>query len=261
MGGAALPFPLWGGRGGGGGWDTASVASVVLLYTGAFLFGVHLLQWFQLSSAPCSGNIFVCGFSAGAQENWLITQHISRQLSGGQLLGSVTVKIEYEFQLCSWERQCVQNFELHKWETSAVDSNIAKKIENFVWVESFPPNISNNGSGTQRGRIDVEFDTGESGIYLALVDRGTCIFVHRVLVFYNGVICSGGQTGLIRHPEVLPPQERVVGKCAGNSSTLSGLDPVIQCTDEGSWNVLTPCLCGPGFELTVVNGHAYCTGK
>ncbi|CAI8035608.1 Ephrin type-A receptor 4-B [Geodia barretti] len=96
-------------------------------------------------------------------------------------------------------------------------------------------------------------------MYLALVDLGTCVFVHRVLVFYNGALCSGEQTGLIQHPEVLPPRNRVVGKCVANSSTLDGLDPALQCTDEGHWRVLTPCLCGPGFELTVVNGDASCT--
>ena len=203
----------------------------------------------------------MCGFSAGTQENWLITQHISGRLSSGQLIGAFTVIIEYEFQLCDPERQCVQSFEIRKWETSAIDSKVTKKIENFVLVGSLSPNVSNNGIGTQTERINVEFDTQESGLYLALVDHGTCVLVHRVLVFYNGALCSGEQTGLIQHPEVIPPQNRVVGKCVANSSTLDGLDPALQCTDEGHWRVLTSCLCGPGFELTVVNGDASCTGK
>ena len=202
----------------------------------------------------------MCGFSAGTQENWLITQHISRHLSSGQLFSAFTVKIEFEFQLCDRERQCVQSFELRKWETSAIDPNVAKEIDNFVLVGILSPNASSDGIGTETAQINVEFDTQESGMYLALVDIGTCVFVHRVLVFYNGALCSGEQTGLIQHPEVLPPQNRVVGKCVANSSTLDGLDPVLQCTDEGHWRVLTPCLCGPGFEVTVVNGDASCTG-
>ena len=201
----------------------------------------------------------MCGFSAGAQENWLITQHISRQLSSGQLFSRVSVEVQYQFQICTQQQQCLQNFELHMWETSAVDStNIAKKMKNFVRVGRFGPN---NGTETITEVIDVEFDTEETGFYLALVDHGTCVVINQFLVFYEGVLCSGEKTGLIEHPEVIPPQDMVAGKCAANSATMNGSDPVIKCTDEGDWEVLMPCLCGPGFELAAVNGNASCTGK
>ena len=46
-------------------------------------------QWVQSRLQPCSGTVTVCGFDQGAQENWLITQHISRELAGGQRLRKV----------------------------------------------------------------------------------------------------------------------------------------------------------------------------
>ena len=57
---------------------------------------VLLIQWDQQTGAICQQNVQVCGFDVGLQNNWLITQHISRQLSDGQLLDYVSVQIEYE---------------------------------------------------------------------------------------------------------------------------------------------------------------------
>ena len=35
------------------------------------------MQWTQQVTATCAGSVTMCGFSVGAQENWLITQHIN----------------------------------------------------------------------------------------------------------------------------------------------------------------------------------------
>ena len=57
-------------------------------------------QWYQQTGAICQQTVLVCGFDVGPQNNWLITQHISRQLSDGQLLDYVSVQIEYELNGC-----------------------------------------------------------------------------------------------------------------------------------------------------------------
>ena len=200
----------------------------------------------------------MCGFRVGPQENWLFTQHISRSLRNGELFDTVSVEIDYVLQSCSVERNCLRGFELLKWETSAVDRNVAQKTANFVKVGNFSRNGSYNGSDVLTERIVVTFESEETGVYLALMDRGTCVLIYRLLVFYEGRICPGNKTGLIEHSEVLPPKERVVGKCAPSSSTLDGSDPVIRCTDEGSWEVVRPCMCLPGFKLM---GNFTCTGN
>ena len=191
----------------------------------------------------------MCGFSVGVQSNWLITQHISRELSSGQLYDRLSIRIEYELKSCDIKQNCQQNFDLYMWETSTVDSLAAKMTENYVMVGTFTPTSAINGTVQVNGTMDVLFVTEERGVYLALLDQGTCVVIQRVFVFYEGIICQGNKTDLIEHPEVFAPQEVVVGRCIANSYTLNGSDPVLRCTDEGDWEVVMPCLCGAGYKL------------
>ena len=197
----------------------------------------------------------MCGYTAGVQENWLITQHISRQLNSGQLFDRLSVHIEYELASCGVD--CRRHFDLYKWETSGIDPDAARQTENYVQVGIFAPNSTQNDTG----RIDVIFTTQESGLYLAFVDQGTCVVIERILVFYEGFVCSGNVIDLVQHPEVIPPQNDIEGSCIDNSSTPNGANPVLRCIDEGIWEVVSPCLCSIGFESTKVDDVISCTGK
>jgi hypothetical protein len=135
------------------------------------------------------------------------------------------------------------------WETSSIDPSAARITENYVEVGSFTPTSTINGTAQVNSTIDVIFTTEELGVYLALVDEGTCVVIQRVFVFYKGMVCQGNKTDLIEHPEVFAPQEVVVGECTANSYSINGSDPVLRCTDEGKWEVVVPCLCGAGYEL------------
>ena len=55
---------------------------------------ISLLQWVQASSSNCRVTLQVCGFTIGRQDNWLITQHISRMVNG-TALQQVTVQVEF----------------------------------------------------------------------------------------------------------------------------------------------------------------------
>ena len=69
----------------------------------------------------------VCGFSVGAQENWLITQHINTVLpgGGGERLRKVTVQFEGSLNGCDISRQCRQSFDVYKWQTSTINRTAA----------------------------------------------------------------------------------------------------------------------------------------
>ena len=86
----------------------------------------------------------VCGFSEGAQENWLITQHINTVLpgGGGERLRKVTVRFEGTFNGCDITRQCRQSFELYKWETSAIHRHGATNTNNYVRVGRVSPAVT-----------------------------------------------------------------------------------------------------------------------
>ncbi|CAI8023599.1 Ephrin type-A receptor 4-B, partial [Geodia barretti] len=206
-------------------------------------------EWTQTSSATCAGIVTVCGFSEGAQENWLITQHINTVLpgGGGERLRKVTVQLEGTLNGCDISRQCRQSFELYKWETSAIDRNGATNTINYVRVGRVSPSVT-SGVMSFVDSHDIELGT-TGGFYLGVVDLTTCVTLTRILILYY--VCPEETSELISRPESQslegsPSVERV---CVENSSTESGANPILICGARGEWQVIKPCLCNPGYQL------------
>ena len=225
------------------------------------MFGSHFCsQWSQLGKQLCSGTVTVCGFDQGTQENWLITQHISRELAGGQRLRKVTAQFNITFNGCDISRQCRQTFDVYKWQTSTTNKNAARNTNNYEKVNRVSPQVS-DGFGSSVESLDIDLDA-ESGFYLAVVDLSTCITINRILVFYY--VCPAETSQLITRPEVIQAislDDSAVttdGECVENSSTQSGLNPLLSCGNEGRWNVIIPCHCNPRYEL--VDGQHQCSG-
>ena len=199
----------------------------------------------------------MCGFDRGTQENWLITQHISRELAGGQRLQKVTAQFHITFNGCDESRLCRQTFDVYKWQTSTTNEIAARNTNNYEQVDRVSPQLS-DGTESSIESLDIDLDA-ESGFYLAVVDLSTCIIISRILVFYY--VCPAETSQLITRPEVIQaisPDVTIDGECVENSSTQSGLMPLLSCDDEGQWKVLIPCHCNPGYEL--VDGQQQCSG-
>ena len=195
----------------------------------------------------------VCGFSAGAQENWLITQHINTVLpgGGGERLRKVTVQFEGTLNGCDISRQCRQSFEVYKWETSTINRTAAASTANYVRVGRVSPSVT-NGVMSFVASHDIELSDDENGFYLAVVDLSTCVTLSRILVLYY--VCPEETSELISRPEAIDSESiegtpSVEGECVENSSTESGADPVLMCGVGGQWQVIVPCLCNPGYQL------------
>ena len=188
----------------------------------------------------------MCGFGEGDQENWLITQHISRVLSGGQRLRKVTVRLNVTLNGCDVSRMCRQSFDVYKWQTSIMNETIANNTDNYEYVDRVSP-TGTSGTGFTIEYVDIELDA-EDGFYLAVVDLSTCISVNRILVLYY--VCPEETSQLVSRPETVGVLEPVVeGECVENSSPASGPSPLLLCGDRGEWEVQKPCLCNPGYEL------------
>ena len=211
-----------------------------------------LIQWDQQTGAVCQQTVQVCGFDVGPQNNWLITQHISRQLSDGQLLDYVSVQVEHELNGCDVSRQCRQSFDVFRWDTSDIDSAAARDVQNYMFVERISPEDT---SGTVRTNSTLTMDltsVTETGLYLALVDLSTCIVVHRLLVFYY--VCPAETSNLITRPETIAPESAIPGQCTENSSPASSGQPLASCTVMGTWDTITGCACDPGFQGVTEDG-------
>ena len=202
----------------------------------------------------------VCGFGAGLpQENWLITQHISRVLPGEQRLRKVTAWLNVTVNGCDANNNCRQSFDVFIWQTSTINTTAARNTDNYQMVGRVAPDIiDGRGSSTHYVEIDLDSDSGD-GFYLAVVDFGTCVSITHLIVLYY--VCPEETSERISRPETIEYESlgdsviQVNGECVGNSSPQLGSSPVLQCGNMGQWQVVIPCLCNPGHEL-----NDMCTG-
>ena len=212
---------------------------------------VFSLQWIQGRSSLCRATVFVCGFSEGPQDNWLITQHISRMVNG-TALQQVTVQVDFTINtfICDIDNNCRQSFSIHKYETSTINTTAARNLSNYEFVSRIVPRDS-SGSVRENGSVNINFATEATGFYLGIQDVSSCIVIHRVLVFYY--VCPAVTSDLIARPETIAPisgARQVVGQCVENASPESGAGPLFICSQNGIWssNISTGCVCGSGFQ-------------
>ena len=192
----------------------------------------------------------MCGFGEGNQDNWLITQHISRVVDGVPL-EQVNVEVEFQLVSCTASVNCQRTFVVNKYETSNISPSEAIDVSNYDIAERLAP-ADNSGTVTENQTAVLDFETQETGFYVAIQDERTCIIISRLLVFYN--VCPAGVQNLINRTEVVAPRIgqgsvpiQTVGGCVTNSSPASGNTVPIICTAGGVWITSAECICDQGF--------------
>ena len=208
-----------------------------------------LLQWIQSSNVPCQQTAQVCGFSAGPQNNWLITQLINRTVNGTRL-PQVSVLMEFELQGCD---NCQRTFNTHIYETSTENATTAKNIRSYQQVERVSPEVINGSRVNET--VTVNFNTNHSSFYFAIQDETTCLIITRLIVFYH--ICPKRTTNLISYPEIIAPVVSIVvlPSCVMNAEPVSGHGLASQglvCTTGGDWSHIT---APPGAACRCIDGY------
>ena len=189
----------------------------------------------------------VCGFSAGPQSNWLITQLINRTVSGTPL-PEVRVMMELELQNCDTTLNCQRTFNTHAYETSSVNTAMARNVINYEQVTRVSPDV-NTGARVNE-TVVVNFQTDQSSFYFAVQDETSCIALTRMIAFYY--VCPSQIISLVSAPERIAPMTGappipVTATCASNAETEDGSDPKLICSAGGIWTVLgSGCRCEPG---------------
>ena len=121
----------------------------------------------------------VCGYEQGAQNNWLITQHINTTLDNGDRLSQVTVQVNSVQSVGPTTQDGVNNFQkafnMMVYETSSIDSAAAREPSNYLLVSSLTACGSGEAADLQQQTqvLNINLNTSESGFYLAIVDHGT----------------------------------------------------------------------------------------
>ena len=209
-----------------------------------------ILQWFQSTSIACRQTMSVCGFSFGKQNNWLITQYISRRVNRTSL-PQVSVQVEFEFKGCD-ANGCQRTFILNAWETSARDVAAARMIDNYQLFSRVAPN-DDSGQNSQKLTRELDFKTEEDGFYLGILDETSCLALTRVVVFYN--VCPGGIVdGVVRPQTVAPRIDRqsplfeVTTSCVPGASPENGVTVKLTCAQGGVWTTVvgSGCQCDSG---------------
>lgn len=98
--------------------------------------------------------------------------------------------------------------------------------------------------------------TKANGIYLALLDQGTCSTIRKVVVRYH--YCSERSTTLVKFPRTVAPANDVnltkqEGECTHPNSLQTDKKKLFDLwLSNGEWNITSnsACLCNSGYELT-----------
>ena len=218
---------------------------------------LNIVQWIQNSNSPCQQNVHVCGYSAGRQNNWLITQLINRTVKG-ERLPQVSVLIQFEMQGCDVTLKCQHTFNTHIYETSLPDSDEARNIKNYRQVERISPDDT---SGVRVNEtVDVNFSTEFTSFYFAIQDETSCIVITRMIIFYH--VCPSETADLVLRPQTVAPivtrqslPISVKALCVENASPINMLDgaPTLKCNEGGLWSSVPSlgCQCDLGYVASM----------
>ena len=217
------------------------------------------MQWIQNSNNPCRQTVQVCGFSAGAQNNWLITQLINRTVNGTRL-SQVSVTIEFEQRDCDVTLNCQRTFNTHVYERSSENTEASRNTSNYRQVQRVSPDDTSGDRVNETIAIDFDDNSQETSFYFAVQDEASCIVITRMIVFYN--VCPRQTSDLINYPERFAPTSgilSVTASCVENAVTENGGAPIVNCSAGGIWSALSGkgCQCASGF----VNQGGVCTCK
>ena len=212
------------------------------------------MQWIQQSNTPCQQSVQVCGFSAGPQDNWLITQLINRTVNGTRI-PQVSVTIEFEQRGCDASLNCTQTFNTHIYEISSLDTAGRRNVKRYQQVQRISSNVTTGARVNET--INLNFSTNHSSFYFAIQDETTCIVITRLIILYT-LICPAQIDNLIRYPETMAISQsnfrednEISVSCVENAQPENGVAPVISgCSVGGIWgNVIqgAGCQCLPGY--------------
>ena len=154
----------------------------------------------------------------------------------------------------STECPCEQSFSLYTYETNVIDET--GRVNDTFYSDTGVRLFHTTEQGDQT--IDSQrFTISSTGLYLSVVDGGSCTAITRILVYYN--VCPYIVFNMVVYPETVAPpfsnpQDRVVtGTCVDNASPISG-ELNLECKVSGIWgDTQVICSCNAGYEN--INGR------
>ena len=213
------------------------------------------LQWYDNNQGiECKHYLLVCGIDQSGQDNWLITQYIN--------ITNVGVKeltINVTFATDSTCTNCQQSYSISAFQTNEINETFRANSSAYydTGVRLFHTAGQDRFSFRQ-GRFKIT----STGLYLAVVDKGSCTAIQRLVVYYD--ICPYQVKNLVIYPRTVAPSISysqdidIIGSCVENASPVSA-NVQLTCELNGVWDdVDVSCSCNPGYEL---KNTISCDGK
>ena len=157
-------------------------------------------QWGDHIQGSCNHNILSCYSDNGAQNNWLITQYINISTTEVTDL-NVSATFSTSTLPCI-AGQCSQNVPVRVYWTNTPEETERNDTSNYNIIATRLLHITNDGQ-KESDHEDVEVPSNITGLYLALVDEGTCVSITRLVVSYN--VCPEQTLNLIIYPQAIAP--------------------------------------------------------
>ena len=222
----------------------------------------------------------VCGYSAGDQNNWLFTQHISTVLPS-QISYPVRVFVEIGFIFeseCQEENGCKQSFKLLKhvstpqWHTPTCSDTTLFSGDGIMHEDAPLNTIESSRSGRNIKRTySFDLNPGQDGFYLALHDssetranghspQGTCVHINYIKVYRYECQAKTDSYTLVRYPATPAPaygSKSVMAECVENARRVSD-SLIVPCMSKGWWNdydEFPECVCNDGYACESQTDH------
>ena len=176
------------------------------------------------------------------------------------------MQVEFELTGCT-ALTCQRTFALEKYETSTENSTAARDTRNYQLVTRVATELEDDTRLIRQNQTrEINFESEESGFYVAIVDESTCIAVTHIIVFYH--VCPEGNEELVMRPETIAPiVDRTSIPIAVTAECVAGASPDnedavrLNCNQGGVWTMIagSGCSCNPRFK-TSDDGRS-CLGK
>ena len=193
------------------------------------------LQWRQGQVATCRNTIVSAHSSNATEDNWFLTQFISRSTAQAPTYNlPITVKVSYSFLSCVPRR-----FRLHYYPSASSSSGTA----NYIHIGD----VNTNTNILQSSTFTFNLGSQYGGFYLGFQDQDSCSTIERVQVYRT--ICPSRTEGLVTYPETPTGTSAVsvTHQCVANADRVSGGG--LMCNTDGSWSGSPSCSCVAGHIL------------
>ena len=205
----------------------------------------------------CYHQLLACDPNNQPQDNWLISQFINITDDNVEQL-VVNMTFSSAGSLCP---QCQQSFSIQAYETNIPDET--GRVNQSFYQDTNTRYFHRQNNEEVESAVDT-FTITSKGLYLAVVDTGSCTRITRLYVFYY--VCPSQVVNMIQYPETVSPpttnpQDRTaMGTCIDqHASPIDGAILELDCSINGNWETNElGCSCDPGYEI--IMGNCQCKG-